>query len=555
MKKLFALLMALAMVLSMSVTAFATGTEPVPETGSITINGVGTGTTYEVYKLLDLESYDVAEGAYSYKVNAAWAGFFATDEAKAVISVDVNGYVTWTGAEDDDTKANFAKNALAHAKANSIAPVKSSKNTSEFTVTEGVGKFSGLELGYYLVDSTMGALCGLTTTNPDASINAKNGIPTIDKQVQEDSTEQWGAQNTADIGQIVEYRVTINVHAGAQNYVLHDAMADGLTFEQNANKKAYPNDETKDDIFRGVWKIEHVVPGVSTTEVTNTSEKTLYTVKTADLCEGTIKVDGTNAACDFEVHFSKEFCDSLETNDKIIVHYNAMLNRDAVVAGSGNVNTAQLTFGEGGKSNEDAVTTYTYGIDIIKTDSANKLIDGAKFRIYDAAEGGNEVPVVILKASCEDGATEEDYLKDSEGNYLLFDVDGDGTTEQITYIESYRRARSDETGVDIVVNGGKVFVEGFDNGTYYLHETEAPDGYNKLTARQKFIISDANLDATFNGDIYSTGSGVHVVNKTGSMLPETGGMGTVLFIAFGMTVVLGTGVLLVTKKRMSMIVD
>ena len=120
---------------------------------------------------------------------------------------------------------------------------------------------------------------------------------------------------------------------------------------------------------------------------------------------------------------------------------------------------------------------------------------------------------------------------------------------------TYRRARADETGVAIVVKDGKVRVVGFDNGTYYLEETEAPDGYNKLSARQKFIISDSNLDATFNGEIYSTGSGVHVVNKTGSMLPETGGMGTVLFITFGTIVVLVAGILLVTKKRMSMIKD
>ena len=120
---------------------------------------------------------------------------------------------------------------------------------------------------------------------------------------------------------------------------------------------------------------------------------------------------------------------------------------------------------------------------------------------------------------------------------------------------TYRRARADEIGIDIVVKDGKVRVVGFDNGTYYLEETEAPDGYNKLSARQKFIISDGNLDATFNGEIYSTGSGVHVVNKTGSMLPETGGIGTVLFITFGAIVVLAAGVLLVTKKRMAMIKD
>jgi fimbrial isopeptide formation D2 family protein/LPXTG-motif cell wall-anchored protein len=438
---------------------------------------------------LDLESYDVSAGAYSYKANAAWAAFFATNDAKTYMATDEDGYVTWVAAEDEDTKAAFAKMALAYAKANGITPVKSSKNAGEFVITENSGKFSGLELGYYLVDSTVGALCGLTTTNPDASINAKNGIPTIDKQVKEDSTGQWGANNSADIGQIVEYRVTINVHAGAENYILHDQMEDGLTYKE-------------------VTKIEHVVPGSDTHDVA----ATLYEVKTGT----SVVTDG----CDFEVHFTKEFCDELETNDKIIVSYTAMLNRNAVINGAGNVNTAWLTFGEGNKSNEDSVITYTYGIDIIKTDSQNTLIDGAEFKIYDAATGGTEVPIVLM----DDGVT-------------------------------YRRARADETGVAIVVKDGKVRVVGFDNGTYYLEETEAPDGYNKLTARQKFIISDGNLDATFNGEIYSSGSGVHVVNKTGSMLPETGGLGTLLFTVLGGGAVLSSGVVLVTKKRMSKIED
>lgn len=482
MKKIISLILALVLIASLTVTAFAAG-----ETGSITINGVNSTTTYEIYKLLDLESYDAAAGAYSYKANTVWAKFFASAETKAYMDTDADGYVTWAATKDDDTKAAFAKMALAYAKANDIEPVKSSKNEAQFEITGNSGKFSNLELGYYLVDSTIGALCGLTTTSPDASINSKNGIPTIDKQVKEDSTEQFGDTNTADIGQIVEYRVTINVHAGAENYVLHDTMVEGLTFDS-------------------VSRVGHVIPGVDTHEIP--AEK--YEVKTG----ADVVADG----CDFEIHFSKELCDELETNDKIIVYYTAMLNRNAVVAGAGNDNTAWLSFGEGGKSNEDTVTTYTYGIDIIKTDSSNKLIDGAEFKIYDAATGGNEVAVVLM----DDGVT-------------------------------YRRARADETGISIVVKDGRVRVVGLDNGTYYLEETVAPDGYNKLSARQKFIISDANLDAIFNGEVYSTGSGVHVVNKTGSMLPETGGLGAVLFTVLGGCTALGTGVVLVTKKRLSKI--
>ena len=483
MKRIIPFILALLLIASLSLTAIADG-----ETGSITINGIIEDNTYKIYRMLDLESYDVAAGAFSYKANAAWAAFFATDDAKAYVTTDDDGYVTWTAAEDDDTKAAFAKLALAYAQTNDIDPVKSSENTGDFVITGTTGKFTDLELGYYLVDSTVGALCGLTTTKPDASINAKNGIPTIDKQVKEDSTELWGADNTADIGQTVEYRVTINVQAGAQNYVLHDTMDNGLT-------------------YKAVTKIEHVVPG----SVTETLDSDDYTVKTgADVADG----------CDFEVHFSTEFCDKLEADDEIIVSYEAMLNPNAVIAGTGNVNTAWLTFGEGNESNEDSVTTYTYGIDIVKTNSENTLIDGAQFKIYDAANGGNEVAVVLM----DDGVT-------------------------------YRRAGADETGVSIVVKDGKVRVVGLDSDTYYLEETVAPDGYNKLTARQKFIISDANLFATFDGEIYSADSGVQVVNKTGSMLPETGGTGTVIFTVIGSAVVLVTGVVLVTKKRMSKIAD
>lgn len=510
MKRLFALTLALMMVLSMATVAFANGTNNAAnEVGSITINGVGTTSVYEIYKLLDLESYNTTSGAYSYKVNAAWTGFFATADALAYVAIDDAGYVTWIAAEDDDTVAAFAKKALAYAEANDIDPVKSSTVEGDFVVTtnpetgKSTGVFSDLSLGYYLVDSNMGALCGLNTTNPDASVNAKNGTPTIDKQVQEDSTGNYGDSNTADIGQTVNFMTTINVHAGAQKYILHDKMSNGLTFQ-------------------GVSKIEHVVPNVST--------------KTVDASYYTVKTDELGDDCTFHIVFTQDFCDHLETNDKVIIYYSAMLNRNAVIAGDGNANESKLEFGENHTSNTDQTTTKTYQFDIVKTDSQNALIDGAQFRVYDAAEGGTEIGVVPLMES--DDVTP---VLDSNGNPI------------------YRRARPDEQAankhVPIVVTNGKITVVGFDNGTYFLEETVAPAGYNKLTARQKFIISDGNLDATFNDGVFSTGSGVHVVNKTGSMLPETGAMGTLMFISFGMFVALGTGILLVTKKRMSMIED
>jgi len=476
MKKAASLLLVLAMMFAMTMTSLAA------EIGSITISGITGDATYEIYKLLDLESYDKDSGVYSYKVNAAWAEFFATDDGKDYFTVDTQGYATWTAAEDDATVAAFAQKALAYAKEEGIAPVKSSDNDGEFVITGDAGKFSGLELGYYLVDSTVGALCGLTTTNPDAAIVAKNHVPTVDKQVQEDSTNNWGDKDSADIGQDVHFRTTISVHAGAENYVLHDKMSDGLT-------------------FKGVTKIEHVVPGTGTHEVGVGD----YNVVTAGLDDG----------CTFHVAFTKEFCDHLKTNDKVIVYYTATLNENAIIAGA-NENEAWLDFGEENETTHDTTETYTYGFDLVKTDGQNELIDGAEFLIYDAATGGNEVAVVKVN-------------------------------------DDLYRHTQDAPGVNIVVKDGKVRVEGLDNGTYYLEEVVTPSGYNQLAARQQFIISDGNLDAVFSDGIYATGSGVHVVNKSGTMLPETGGMGTMMFIACGMAVALGTGVLLVTKKRMSMI--
>ena len=497
MKKIVTLLLVLVLTLSLTCAVSAA------ETGSITINGVADGTVYEIYQLLDLESYNKESGAYSYKINSAWTAYFETAEAQSYITVDAAGYVTWVAGEDDATVAAFAQKALAYAEANSIAPVKSSATPGDMTVTDTVGVFSDLALGYYLVDSTAGALCGLTTTDPDASINAKNGVPTIDKQVQEDLSGLWGDVNTADIGQIVNFMTIIHAAPGAQNYVMHDTMSAGLTFVQDTANG------------RGVTEIKHI------------NSLGVETVLTPGV-DYTVEVD--HDGCTFAVVFSNDFVSTLKANGRIITYYNAMLNRHAIVAGEGNSNESWLEYGEDKYTTHDKTQTYTFSIDIVKTDSSNKLIDGAKFKIYDAAVGGNEIAVVPLL-----DADDVTPVLDANGNPI------------------YRRARADEPGVEIEVKDGKVTVVGFDNGIYYLEETAAPAGYNKLTARKEFTIADANLDSVFNDGIYSTGSGVHVVNKTGTMLPETGGIGTVIFIVLGTLAVLGAGVLLVTKKRMAMI--
>ena len=541
MKKLISLALAVLMVLSLAVAASATGTErPTSGTfetveGTITINGITLENnkptaTYAIYQILKVNSFNFTTGSYDYDyANDAWETFFTAGAGKDYVGQNEQGILAWKGSADADRVANFAKLALAYAEANSIAPTKTTAaEPLQYTVNDNSIVFSDLPLGYYLVDSTVGALCGLSTTNPDGIINSKNGIPTLEKQVQEDLGGQWGKVNTADIGQNVNFRVTIHVHDGAQNYTLHDEMEPGLKYMGNLTvmiRDGATGDETTYEATSEV------------TENGQTSTVTNYTFVPTTDADGDIHT--------FNVIFTPEFCKHLNTNDRLIISYTAMVTRDAEI-GNGtqdnqpNVNTAHLHFGEGHKTNADSTVTKTYGFDLVKTDGQNKLLPGAKFRIYhtetstDATKAKDEVTVVPLMIN--NGGTQ--VQKTDEYGRLM-----------------YRKARADEPGQEIDVTNGAVRVVGLDNGVYCLEETKHPSGYNPIEGRQKFTIADNNLDAIITNDIISTNSGVQVVNHTGSMLPETGGLGTLMFTVLGGGTALSTGVVLVTKKRMSKIKD
>ena len=541
MKKLISLALAVLMVLSLAVAASATGTErPTSGTfetveGTITINGITLENnkptaTYAIYQILKVNSFNFTTGSYDYDyANDAWETFFTAGAGKDYVGQNEQGILAWKGSADADRVANFAKLALAYAEANSIAPTKTTAaEPLQYTVNDNSIVFSDLPLGYYLVDSTVGALCGLSTTNPDGIINSKNGIPTLEKQVQEDLGGQWGKVNTADIGQNVNFRVTIHVHDGAQNYTLHDEMEPGLKYMGNLTvmiRDGATGDETTYEATSEV------------TENGQTSTVTNYTFVPTTDADGDIHT--------FNVIFTPEFCKHLNTNDRLIISYTAMVTRDAEI-GNGtqdnqpNVNTAHLHFGEGHKTNADSTVTKTYGFDLVKTDGQNKLLPGAKFRIYhtetstDATKAKDEVTVVPLMIN--NGGTQ--VQKTDEYGRLM-----------------YRKARADEPGQEIDVTNGAVRVVGLDNGVYWLEETKHPSGYNPIEGRQKFTIADNNLDAIITNDIISTNSGVQVVNHTGSMLPETGGLGTLMFTVLGGGTALSTGVVLVTKKRMSKIKD
>lgn len=482
-RKLTSIILLVAMLFLTAMPAVAES-----ETGSITINNAVVGQTYTIYKILDLESYDAASKAYAYKANSAWENWLETQTT--YVSIDDQGYVTWVA---NASAADFAKAAQAYATGdNEIASVGSkdaSAPTGDPDAKTTTVSFNNLALGYYLVDSTLGTLCSLDTTNPNVTMKEKNVEPINEKKVQEDSTNNYGGTNDAEIGQTVNFQSTITAQAGAQNYVFHDKMDAGLT-------------------YTGVTGI--TLNG-ATVDASN------YTV-TAPAADGDT----------FDVVFTQAFCDTLNANDKIVISYTATVNENAVVGGNGNSNTSKLSYGEEGQfaTTPSETKTYTWDVDVFKYTTKTSgeeenvkteevALAGAKFTLSKNANGTDPIALV------------------AEGNNV------------------YRVAKTGETGITEITTDatGKFTIKGLDSDTYYLTETAAPAGYNKLA--NPIIIKIADNGNVTVGNETAVVNEVKVLNQTGTELPSTGGMGTTIFYVLGGVLVVGAGVLLVTKKRMS----
>lgn len=465
-KKLLGFLLTVIMVCSMAMTVFADGAL---NGGSITIVNPTKGQTYHAYQILYLESYDADAGAYAYKASAEWKSWLETQTS--YVSMDPSGYVTWkTGAD----VAEFVKAAQGQLAGKTVA--------GSVTAADGAAVIDNLQLGYYLVDSSVGSICSLDTTNPNAEITDKNEKPVMDKLVQEDSTADWGERNDADMSQTVPFKSTVTAQAGAKNYVFHDKMDAGLTFTS----------------------VKEVQLNGATVDAEN------YEVIAKEAC-----TDG----CSFHINFTDAFCNSLEKNDEIVILYEATLNGDAVVAGDGNLNEAWLVYGAKNETTHETTTTYTWECNILKyTGSGNKekVLPGAKFVLYKVIDGI------------------EQYATVSDGKLTGWGTDKAGATELV----------SD--------TNGKIMVKGLDADTYYLEETQAPTGYNKLAEPVMFLIDHAgNVKDSNEVDApVLENKTVKVENNTGAELPSTGGIGTTVFYLLGGILTVSAVVLLVAKRRM-----
>ena len=485
MKRFMALFAALALVLAMAVPAFAEGsTTPTAATGSITINNTVNGTKYEVYRIFDLESYDKDAGKYSYKLSPNWkgAGFASFAGVAEYFTINANDYVEWKADKQNDG-AGFAELAKKF-----LAGHTSLTNDGEATAASGVAKVDNLPLGYYLINTSLGSLCALNTTDPDATLNEKNGVPDVDKKIVENGTQM--SENNAKIGDKVNYQTTITAKRGNTNYVLHDKMSEGLTY--NTDAAVYENDGT------------------------TALDATYYTIAAAD--------DG----CAFHVTFTDKFvnhvnatCTSASDSVTVVVKYSATLNEKAKVATTPtdatnvNTNTAQLKYNNDSHSEEKTTTTRTYEFDLIKHNSDGQLLDGAEFELYDGETA------------------------------LKFDYD--------TATKTYTVSNAAGASKTIAAHGGKVTIKGLKNAKYTLKEIKAPKGYNQIKNGVTVDLTLGSLKTTYtSGTTYdnTTHGGYGVLNNAGTVLPGTGGIGTTIFYLIGGGLMVAAAVLLIAKKRM-----
>lgn len=490
-KKIAAIMFAFMMVVSMSCNVKADeGSSSSPTTkGTITITNAKEGETYKLYKILSLESYsytgnDKDKGNYAYTLTGdiKWDNFIKNQATQYFKFDDTNKYLTWTGTMDEARVKDFAQLALKFARneSNNVQPLQKVEKTNSSTV-----KFDNLDLGYYLVDSSVGSLCVLNTTNPDLTIAEKNGVPSVEKGVKNIQNGTYGTSNNASIGDTVYFQTTITAQPGAQNYVLHDKMAKGLTLKNDSIvvKKGESPVETSD-----------------------------YTLKTSGFIDD----------CTFEIVFGQTFCDGLQKDEKITVTYSATLNENAVIAGEGNKNETKLKYGDSQETQPSVTNTKTFKMDVFKF-----YIDKNDL----TTEKGLAHAVFTLSKKSD--GTEPIKLIDKSSNV-------------------YRVAKKDEknTITEVITpDNGRFTIQGLGAGTYYLTETKQPDGYNKLSGPVTVVIDKDGKVMVKKGANLEDATEVKVENKTGTVLPSTGGAGTTMIYLVGAVLVLGSGVVLATKRR------
>ena len=515
--KFVSVLLALVMVLSLAITVSAEG-----ETYSITINNTKTGHTYEAYQLFKGDLHDGVLSNIQWGDNATGYGELVAADVAARMDT------TYTG-EDKLTVADLLD----------LIELSGTPKTSK-AITGGY-EISDLEAGYYLVkdqDNTLGGKDDAYTQYivkvvKDVTTAPKSSVPSVQKKVDDindsnnsEDAVKWEDSADYDIGDAVPFQLKATLAANVSAYlkykvVFHDTMSAGLTYDAGSYK-----------VYLGSVAEENEVTSYFTPAYNETTGNLTFT------CENVKAFDATD-------------------NSVIIVEFTATLNENAEIGYVGNPNHVYLEYSnnpnwgwdkwedkdddgewdedetpknpdnpnnpngdETGKTPEDKVIVFTYKVIVNKVDEAGEELPGAGFTLYK-------------------------WDDDVEGEDKWVAVGEELTGEALTTFEW----------------------KGLDDGNYKLVETTTPDGYNTIEdilftisaehdltweeEAQTAILTKLEGGNKFTGDVETGALTGEVENKTGTVLPETGGMGTTLFYTVGGLLVAAAVVLLITKKRMS----
>ena len=455
--------------------------------GTLTITAAHKDQTYDLYRIFEAVVNADDNTKVSYKPLTG-----KTIPTNDYFKVE-NGYIVVQAAAKDATNETaLSEGAIAWLTAN-YANI-GEKVTDVTPTEEGDQKVTNLPFGYYYITTTTGTAISVDTTNKDAVVLDKNPGTSVDKTITgvADGSVSGDKENAlAQVGTVVSYEVRIPIAKNAKTYKFTDVMTDGLTYKAGS-MKVYVVD--KDAV-------------VAVDATGNLEAGTDAATKYGTLTEAA-GATGTNP--DVTIDFNDVMLAANNEKD-IVLHYQATVNGNAVVATGANPNTATIHWGHETDTlkDEDDAKVYSAQITIKKVDGTGAALEGAGFKLKNSAGK---------------------WYKNTDGIVSWVDTEAEGT--EILPVKG--------TGTDAVAS-----FTGLADGTYTFVETKVPTGYNKAADTEVTIKPAATIDLTKELTVEST-----VTNNSGAELPSTGGSGTTMIYIIGVILLAGAGILLVTRRRM-----
>lgn len=514
MKKLSSILLAVLMVFSLGLTAFAaTATDPQP-TIDIAISPVEDYNTVALYQIASITEMNTNVGEDD---NKTYNKYAIAAEFKTIIMavINKNDEVLAADASDADVMLYITNNssaeltkaiagALVEAVTAEDSTIAADYDAGSDEFSNGTITLSGIAMGYYLIlDTTDYETAGVQviTNNPilavadeDLSISLKLGTYTTITKTADKASYNIGDTVTYTSEVYIPYFDFIKYDAKTVEFVVRDTMGTGLDYVEITSIK------DGDTVLTNGTDITYVE--------NNTDEAYDFILTFGDATDDDETVGGL---VDFQ-------------GKTLTITYTATVNNDAPTDTTGLINDIEAGYGE-----EDYVgareVVYSYGIDIIKTNEYDEVLAGVEFELYTADPYANEDAVAL---------TFTEVTADTDGSYL-FDADSTNTTLV--------------TDAD-----GKLLLFGLEEGTYYLKETKGLDGYTALTEAVVIAIAD-KVDTDVYTGIVNDADGedayydLGIINYTSINLPETGGIGTTIFTVSGIVIMLGAAIAFVVYKK------